>query len=149
MVQSAIRRPIVPLFFFDLRTNSRHVVDRDGAELPDLETARTYAHRVARELIFRSEPRKRHWLLVVRDHNDKELFEVPFIAVDDSLRLLNADTRTLLERMCEKRRALGDALFDSRMTVLRARAVVARARSRPYVATENGQTVFSDFRSTT
>jgi len=139
----------VPLFFFDLRTNSRHVVDRDGVELPDLETARTYAHRVARELIFRSEPRKRHWLMVVRDQNDNELFAVPFIAVDESLRHLDADTRGLLERMCEKRRALGDALFDSRMTVLRARATVARSRSRPYVATENGQTVISSLRSTT
>src|SRR5689334_22030988 len=102
---SAIRRPIVPLFFFDLRTNSRHVVDHDGIDLLDVETARTYARGVARDLMFRSEPSKRHWLMVVRDQSDNELFEVPFIAVDESLKLHSAETRTLLVHMCEKRRA--------------------------------------------
>lgn len=139
----------MPLFFFDLRTNSRHVVDHDGIDLLDVETARTYARGVARDLMFRSEPSKRHWLMVVRDQSDNELFEVPFIAVDESLKLHSAETRTLLVHMCEKRRALGDAMFDSRMSVLRARAAVARAKSRPYVATENGQTVFPRVRSTT
>jgi hypothetical protein len=46
--------------------------------------------------------------------------------------------------MCEKRMALAETLFETRMNILRVRATVARSRSRPYVAAEHGHAVLDE-----
>ena len=139
----------MPRFFFDLRNGSGNLLDRDGVDLPDIEAARNYAQGVARELMFRSEARKRCWWFMVRDQNHNELFALPFVDVDDTLRHLNAKSRELIRQASEKRLALAETIFHSRMNVLGVRATIARIKSRPYVAAENGRAVLPGFRPTT
>ena len=131
----------MPRFFFHVRNGLGDLVDREGTELPDIMTARTYARDLARELMMRNEARKRHWHVVICDADGHELFDFPFVSVDESIRHLNAKSRRLNEVMCEKGMALAEALFESRMTVLRTRATVARSRARPYVAADRGHAV--------
>jgi hypothetical protein len=138
----------MPRFFFDLRNGSGNLLDQDGVDLPDAEAARNYARSVARELMFRDESRKRHWWFKVRDQDDNELFALPFVDVDDTLRHFSAKSRKLIERMSENRLALAEAMFNSRMNLLGARAAVARSQSRPYVAAENGRAVLPVRRTT-
>jgi hypothetical protein len=137
----------MPRYFFNVRNGSGGLADQDGTELPDVRAAMLYARDLARELIRRNEPQKRYWHLVVCDAEQNELFDVPFVAIDESISHLNPDRRRLIEVMCEKRMALAEALFETRMNVLRARANVARLKKQPYLAAEHGHTVLAKRRA--
>lgn len=128
-------------YHFHVRDGFAGVHDTDGTELPDLEAARIHAHRVVRELLFGNAPQKRHYWLVVCDGAGQELFTFPFLLHDDSISHLSAENRRRIGQMCEKRLALAEAAHQSRMTMLRARASTARARSRPYLASDQGETI--------
>jgi hypothetical protein len=131
----------MPLYFFNVRNGSGDFADREGTELPDIRRAISYARDLARELMRRDEARKRHWHVVVCDADRNELFDVPFISIDESIRHFKPETRRLIEITCEKRMALAEALFETRMNVLRVRATVARSRAKPYVAAEGGHAI--------
>jgi hypothetical protein len=131
----------MPLYFFHVRNGGSGLADPDGTELPDARGALNHARDVARELMRRNEPRKRHWDVVVCDPDQNELFDVPFISIDESLSHLNPDSRRLIEKMCEKRMALAEALFESRLNMLRARATIARSKARPYLVAEFGHAI--------
>jgi hypothetical protein len=131
----------MPRYYFNVRNGLGDLVDRDGTELPDVLTARNYARDLARELMRRDEARKRHWHVVVCDADRNELFDVPFISIDESIRHFKLETRRLIEITCEKRMALAKALFEARMNVLRVRATVARSRAKPYIAAEGGHAI--------
>jgi hypothetical protein len=131
----------VPLYYFGVRTGSGNLFDKEGIELPNVEAAREYAGKLARELMYRNEPKKRHWWVRARDVAGKELFALPFVAVDETIRHLKPEIRQLIEQNSKSRLALAEAIFASRMTILRARATIARARSRLYVAAYNGHSV--------
>ena len=100
-----------------------------------------HARDLARELMLRNEARKRYWHVVICDADDHELFDLPFISIDESIKHLNPRSRRLIEVMCERRMALAETLFETRMNVLRARATIARSRARPYIAAELGHAV--------
>jgi hypothetical protein len=137
-------RARMPLYFFNVRNGSGDFADRDGTELPDIRSATSYARDLARELMLRNESRKRHWHVLVSDADRNELFDLPFVAIDDSLDHLNPETKRLIEVMCEKRMALAEMVFETRMNVLRVRATVARSRARPYIAAESGHAVLQE-----
>ena len=131
----------MPFYYFSVRNGAGNLFDEDGIELPNIAAAQEYAGGLARELMFRNEARKRHWSLFVHDARGEELFALPFVAVDDSIRHLHPKTQRLIEQGCEKRLALAEAVFASRMVVLRARATIARSKARPYLAACNGHNV--------
>jgi hypothetical protein len=131
----------MPLYFFHVRNGRGGFADQDGTELPDAQSAMSYARHLAQELMRGNESRKRHWHVVVCDADGNDLFDVPFVTIDDSIRHLNPESRRLIEVMCEKRMALAETLFETRMHVLRARATIARSRARPYIAAEFGHAV--------
>jgi hypothetical protein len=131
----------MPLYFFNVRNGAGDFADRDGTELPDIRHAVSYARDLARELMLRNESSKRHWHVLVSDADRNELFDLPFITIDDSLSHLNPETKRLIETMCEKRMALAETVFETRMNVLRVRATVARSRARPYIAAEFGHAI--------
>jgi hypothetical protein len=133
----------VPRYYFSVRNGSGNLSDDDGIELPNDAAARDYACDLARELMFRNEVRKRHWWLVIRNAEGKELFSLPFVAVDETIRHLNPDNRRLIQQTCEKRLALAEVMFASRIGVMRARAVIARSRARPYLAAHNGHSLMA------
>jgi hypothetical protein len=131
----------MPRFFFNVRNGWGGLADPDGTSLPDVQSAKDYARRLARELMHGHETKRRYWHVVVRDDEDNRVFDLPFFSVDDSMNHLNPDRRRLIEIMCEKRMALAETLFETRMNVLRVRATLARSRNRPYVAAERGHAV--------
>jgi hypothetical protein len=132
----------MPLYFFHVRNGGSGLADHDGTALPDAQSAMNYARDLARELMRGNESRKRHWHVVVCDADGHELIDLPFITIDDSIRHLNPESRRLIEAMCEKRMALAEAMFATRMNVLRVRATVARSKARPYIAAEFGHAIF-------
>jgi hypothetical protein len=69
---------------------------------------------------------------------------MPFVAVDESIKHLSPESKRLIEQMSKKRFALAQAMFASRMGVMRARATIARSRSRPYLAAYNGRNVMAE-----
>jgi hypothetical protein len=131
----------VALYYFSVRTGSGNLFDEDGVELADNEAARNYARDLARELMFRNEARKRCWWVFVHDAEGKELLGLPFVAIDDTLCHLSPESRQLIHQMSEKRLALAEAIFVSKLNVLRAKATIARSKSRPYLAAYNGHLV--------
>lgn len=131
----------MPRYFFHVRNGFGGLVDQDGTELPDTLSARNYAGGVARELMLKNEAKKRHWHLIVCDAGRNELFDVPFVTIDESINHLTPDNRRLIEEMCVKRMALAETIFEIRLNVLRIRATVARSRARPYIAAERGHAI--------
>lgn len=131
----------MPRFFFNVRNGSGGFADPEGTTLPDVQSAKDYARDLARELMRGHETKRRYWHVVAYDDDGSRVFDLPFFSVDESMNHLNPDSRQLIETMCEKRIALAETLFETRMNVLRMRATVARSRNQPYVAAERGHTV--------
>jgi hypothetical protein len=131
----------VPLYYFGVRNGLENLFDEQGVELRDIAAAEDYARGLARELMFGNEARKRHWWVSVHDADGNELFGLPFMAVDDSILFLSPESKRLIHLMCERRLALAETVSTSRLEILRARATIARGRSRPYLAAYNGHRV--------
>jgi hypothetical protein len=129
---------IMPRYYFNIRDGDAGLSDPDGTELPDAAVAASHALVVARELMQHNEAAKRHWRLDVCNADGKLLFELPFAQVDRSLDHLDTSTRRLIEQISESKRVLGETLFDARVTLLRARALLDRFEGRPHIATFNG-----------
>src|SRR5262245_59346044 len=126
-------------YFFNLRDGAAGVSDPEGTNFRDEAAAREYAVQVARELMGRAEAKRRHWQLDVCDGRGKPLFNLPFVAADNTLAPLAPETRRLVERACQNCRELGEAIFEARLAVLKSRATLARARGRPYLAAQFGR----------
>jgi len=66
----------MPIYYFCLHDND-DVVDADGTELPDLDSAHEHARRVTRELTFKRagmlERRWSQWTMSVRDGSGEVL----------------------------------------------------------------------------
>jgi hypothetical protein len=131
----------MPLYYFDLYDGGGGIADPDGTHLADGTAAYVHACRVVGELLSNAEPRTRHCLLQVRDEDGNCLSVLPFVAFDRTLDHLAPQTRRLIEEACEKRRALAAAMFEARVTMRRTRALVARSRGRPRLATERGRLI--------
>jgi hypothetical protein len=129
------------MFYFNLRDGGPGVVDTMGTELRDVSEAKVHATQVARELMRRTELKKRPWQLDVYDEHGDQLFVLPFAAVDPTLDHLEPKLRQLIEGLCESRRMLGETLFDSEKLLWQLRAIRARGLGRPYLAAESGQRV--------
>jgi hypothetical protein len=128
----------MPRYYFNVRDGDAGLSDPDGTELPNAGVAAAHAQAVARELMQHDERAKRHWRLDVCDADGHLLFELPFAQVDRSLDHLDLSTRRLFEQISETKRAFGETMFDARITLLRARALLDRLEGRPHIVTFNG-----------
>jgi hypothetical protein len=134
----------MPHYHFALCDGGLMFDDPDGTTLADIAAARAHAQDVAREVMRHCEPKTRHCKLEVRDAAgaaDEVLFEVAFAAVDPTLDNLDPTLRGRIEQISATIRAAKETVFESRMMVLRCRAVEARLARRPYLITENGRQV--------
>jgi hypothetical protein len=131
----------MPLYHFNLRNGCGDVLDPEGTELPDVAAARDYGCALVSELIFRNEALRRHGRLVVRDANDRWLFELAFLDFDEAVRRCGPAMQRLIAQTCENRLALDQLKFESRMALLSAKAMLARSKSRPYLAADHGRSV--------
>jgi len=128
----------MPRYTFELRDGSSGIHDQIGVHLADREQALQYAYDVARELMSCREEQTRFWRLDIYEDHATRVFEIPFATIDQTLDHLLPELRTILERVCERRRALTEANHAAHITMRESRALVALSRGKPYLATYAG-----------
>jgi hypothetical protein len=131
----------MPIYTFKLRADYGSSTDDTGVGLPNAEAAHDYACTVVRELMFRREPKTRHWCLDVFEEADGKIFEVPFVQLDPTLNCLSAESRGLVELACQRRRAVRDILDTLSATQRESAALIARSRGKFYLAAIEGEKV--------
>jgi hypothetical protein len=129
----------MPIYTFKLRDGSGSIDDEAGVRLPTRANALSYAYDVACELMNCREQKTRHWRPDVYEDGRECVFIIPFARIDSSLNHLMPELRSMVERSCDRLRALNEVMAAARVTVREARALVARSRDKPYLATCAGQ----------
>jgi hypothetical protein len=136
----------MPVYTFKLRDGSGGVEDATGVELSDRDRAVRYANDVVHELMRSREVETRSWCLDVYEGSeiDSPIYEIPFASVDPSLDHLTPKQRSMVESMSERKRLLSDVIHTVSGTVQESRALVARARGKPYLASRFGKPTIRD-----
>jgi hypothetical protein len=129
----------MPQYTFALRDGTRPVEDGSGVPLPDRESAIGYAENVALELMRGCEAETRIWRLDVFDQNGEVVSQIPFASLDPCLAHFLPAIRQQIIDFGERRRELMEAMHRARATMLEARALVARSRGKPYLASHMGE----------
>ena len=130
----------MPLYTFKLRDGSPGIADSAGVRFADRGQALDYAHAVIRDLMKAGgDWRTGTWRLDVYEDDDQPVFEIPFARLDETLDHLSPSLRTTIEDWRTRLLLLREAYLAARVTMRESRALVARSRGRPYLATEGGQ----------
>ena len=129
----------MPNYTFELRDGSDPIEDDVGVSLTDRQDAYQYARGVVRELMSGREAQTRTWRLDVYENSAERVFAIPFATIDATLDALDPEFRALVERACERNRALREVISDVQTTVQEARALVARSRGKPYLIANLGK----------
>src|SRR5262249_54601372 len=128
----------MPLYTFALEDGERPVEDETALWFADRDRALDHAHNVVDELMKGRELQTRSWRLDVYEDGTR-VEEVPFARLDPTLDHLHPALRTAVEHSCDTMRSFREAMSAARTTVRESRALVARSRGKPYLATEAGQ----------
>jgi hypothetical protein len=131
----------MPLYTFELRDGSCGIADTVGVSFADSDQALCYAYEVIRELMGGCEQQTRTWRLDVYEDHDRRIFKIPFARVDETLDHLRPHLRSMIEDLCNRSRAVHEAFSAARITIRESRALVARSRGKPYLATEGGKPI--------
>ena len=129
----------MPVYKFELNEGVRRIVDEIGVDLPDPRRALEHARAVVREMMGGCEAQTRSWQLNVYDDSGQRLFEIPFAGLDRTLDHLGPELRTMVAELSDRVRSLKEVVGAARITVRESRALVARSRGRPYLATHSGE----------
>jgi len=134
------------VYTFRVRDGRGDAEDTTGVELPDRDGAVRYAREVVHELMRSRELETRSWCLEIYENGDGErpICEIPFASVDPSLDHLTPKLRIMVESMSERKRLLSDVIHNVKGTIQESRALVARSRGRPYLASQFGKPVIRD-----
>jgi hypothetical protein len=134
----------MPLYTFELRDGSCGITDTIGISFADRDEALCYAHDVIRELMGGREQQTRTWRLDVYEDHDRRVFEIPFARLDETLDHLSPHWRSHIEELCDRSRVLHETYNAARITMRESRALVARSRGKPYLATEAGRSIIRE-----
>jgi hypothetical protein len=138
----------MPTYKFALRDGRRAIEDEGGVTLPDDVYAFRYARQIAAELMTGREKETRTWLLDVYDEDGGHILELPFARIDRTLDHVVPELRAMIEQICERKRALGEAIYAAQATARESRALMALARGKPYLATLAGEKTIRNVPST-
>ena len=133
----------MPVYTFKLRDGCGDVEDANGIELRDQKIAVRYAHDVVSELMKSRELETRSWRLEVYEGGSR-IYEISFASVDPSLDHLTPQLRMIVESLAERKGVLGETIQSLRATLQESRALVARSRGKPYLASRHGKPVIRD-----
>ena len=125
-------------YTFALHHDEGVTEDEGGIWLDDRARAYRYACGVANELMRGQEKKTRSWRLDVYE-DGKRVDELLFARIDPTLGHVAPRLRATVERAAENQRAFKDALSAVRATCRESRALVARSRGQPYLATVAGE----------
>lgn len=134
----------MPLYTFELRDGSLGIADTVGVSFADRDQALCYASEVIRELMGRCEQETRTWRLDVYEDHDRRVFEIPFARLDETLDHLNPHWRRMIEDCCTRALSLRETCSAAQTTMRESRALVARSRGKPYLATEGGKPIIRE-----
>jgi hypothetical protein len=135
----------MPVFTFKLHDGCGGIEDEAGTSLSNQDMALRYAHDVVHELMKGRELETRCWRLDVFEEGDAEpIHQIPFARMDTSLDHLAPRFRDMVEAMAERKRVLGEVIHNVKATVQESRALVARARGKPYLASRFGKPIIRD-----
>ena len=90
------------------------------------------------------EVQTRSWRLDVYENGDGPIHTIPFASIDPTLDHLLPNLRTMVDAMSERQRLLKEALHAADATVQESRALVARSRGKPYLASRFGRSTIRD-----
>ena len=128
----------MPRYTFELQDGTCPVADGSGVWLANRQRAFDHAQAVARELMRGGEPKTRSWRLDVYE-DDGLIFEIPFATIDPTLDHLSQPMRRAVEASWESIHVAQQTISAARATMREAKALVARARGKPYLAAERGE----------
>src|ERR1700758_1314116 len=98
--KQTMRVRLMPLHTFVLRLGAAPLSDEAGVQLPCHGRALGYATDIVRELMQGREEQTRFWRLDVYEDNDLRLFKLSFAALGQTLDHLPAESRSLIETVC-------------------------------------------------
>ena len=125
-------------YTFTLRADEALIEDKSGVWFDDRDRACNYARDVVHELMHGREEQTRSWRLEVYEDGER-VHELLFASIDPTLANLRPRLRATVEEAAEKKRAFRDALAAVQATLRESRALVARSRGKPYLATVAGE----------
>jgi hypothetical protein len=128
----------MPRYTFELQDGEHPIGDGSGVWFDDRESALGHAQAVARELMSARERETRTWRLDVYEDGNR-IEQIPFAHLDPTLDHLHPTLRTSVERACNSARDFRQAMSTARATLRESRALVARSRGKPYLATDRGK----------
>jgi uncharacterized protein DUF6894 len=135
----------MPVFTFKLHDGCGGVEDEAGASFADQRMALRYAYDVVHELMKGREEETRCWRLDVFEEGCAgPVHEIAFASVDTSLDHLTPPFRDMVVAMAERKRVLGEVVHSVKATIQESRALVARARGKPYLASRFGKPIIRD-----
>lgn len=117
----------MPLYYFILKSGPDIIPDREGAELPDLATARAHAISVARDLMHNRELQARNWRLEVCDDYLVPCFEIFFADVDETIAQLEPQYQDSIKAGARISVSLSEAFYQVRNSFADVRETLARA----------------------
>ena len=135
---------LMPNYTFELRDGHGGIDDKTGVSLTDGAEALRYAQTVVHELMRSREVQTRTWRLDVYDEGGARVLELPFASLDPTLDHLRPELRAMVEKFCNRRRALDETIYVVCNTVRESRALVAQSRGKLYVAAQSGEKTIRD-----
>jgi len=120
------------------------VEDETGVSFRHRDRAIRYARNVVHELMRNREIQTRSWRLNVYENGEGPICTIPFASIDPTLDHVVPTLRTMVEAMSERKRLLSDVLHAVKVTVQESRALVARSRGKPYLASRFGRSTIRD-----
>ena len=134
----------MPNYTFELRDGRGGLDDETAVWFTDRAHASRYAQTIVHELMRSRETQTRTWRLDVYDEGGTRVIELPFASLDPTLDHLRPELRAMVEKFCDRRRAVDEMIYAACNTVRESQALVARSRGRLYVAASSGEKTIRD-----
>lgn len=134
----------MPNYRFALRDGQGDIDDESAVALADEADALRYARTVVHELMRSREVQTRTWRLDVYDEGGACVIALPFASLDPTLDHLRPELRAMVEKFCNRRRAVDETIHVVCSTVRESRALVAQSRGKLYVAARSGEKTIRD-----
>jgi len=134
----------MPTYTFKVLDGCGDVKDESGVSFRHRDRAIQYARDVVHELMRNREVETRSWRLDIYENSDGPIYAIPFASIDPTLDHLVPKLRTMVESMSERKRQLGEVVHAVEVTVQESRALVARSRGKPYLASQFGRSTIRD-----
>jgi hypothetical protein len=129
-------------YLFDLIDGKGKISMDDGIEFPTEDAAIQYGRRVVQELMRNRNEQTRRWRLDIFRIRDGEcVAQLPFSEIDPTLDQLSPKTRASIKRWSATYLSLAEQIPATRATVRQSRALLARAKGKPYLIATGGRLV--------